>query len=84
LATINGSNRQKTIDLIKDQYVTKDEIVWLYKSSQDAVTTMMLYARKDSASSMKANQLYNDLRQEMFKMMIGRDRGGDLPNMLIE
>ena len=73
--TINGANRQVAIDEIKQNYVTKDELVWLYKSSQEEVKTMMLYARRDSVSAMKAHEIYSELRNEMFRMMLDRSRG---------
>ena len=74
--TINGSNRETRLTKVEENYVRTSDLVWISNTWAAEAESMMLYARKDSASAVKAHKLYNDLRKEMFQIMLG-NRGSD-------
>jgi hypothetical protein len=66
------------VNKIQSEYVTSPEIVWFLKSYDAEKESMILFAAHDSIkgdAAIKASKLYNDLRNEAFRVMIN-SRGG--------
>jgi hypothetical protein len=68
------------VNKIQSDYVTSPEVVWFLKSYDAEKESMILFAAHDSIkgdAAIKASRLYNDLRNEAFRVMIN-SRGGSL------
>ena len=66
--SVKGANREERLIIVEQQYVRVADLIWLTSTWEAQTEAMMLYARKDSASTAKATKIYNDLRNEMFRI----------------
>jgi hypothetical protein len=74
--SVNGANRQKQIDTIKDDYMPYILVINFMESFQAQLEEAGVYARKDSAAFSRASEKYNKLRLQWMRDM-KTTRGGD-------
>jgi hypothetical protein len=78
--SVKGADRENRLQKIEDTYVRTEDLVWVSNTWQAETESMMLYARKDSASAAKAHQIYNDLRKEMMQIKLNTRGAGATTN----
>jgi hypothetical protein len=61
------------VNKIQEEYVRSEDVIWFMRTYDAEKKTMILYAAKDSLkaeAAIKASDLYNELRNEAFKIML--------------
>jgi len=79
--SVHGADREQRLVKGEDNYLPKKDALWFFRTYDEEHRSMMLFAIRDSASAIKAYELYHGLRNELFEIKLEESRGIKIDNV---